>query len=153
MTIEKKIKGLISQSRELKPTLIVLYNDFDVEPEFNYVTDGSYNGVMNGCFPTGKSTILIGGVSWDGGVGDIRYGFDGESTFNIVCIDQNGDLANTDNLKNTLFEITVEVEAEYTPQELSEIYHACSILTRGGNEKLVELASRIGFQRPRPNQS
>jgi len=40
-------------------------------------------------------------------------------------------------------------EEEYTPQELSEIYHACSILTRSGNEKLVELASRIGFLRPR----
>mgnify|MGYP006362055691 CR=1 FL=1 len=73
-----------------------------------------------------------------------------QTQFIIVVQDFEG-LA-VDNITYSLFEIDVLDNTEYNAFELSKLAHAQSILFGSGSEKLIALAEKIGFPRPRPNK-
>ena len=70
------------------------------------------------------------------------------SQFIIVVQDFEG--VAVDNITYSLFEIDVLDNTEYNAFELSKLAHAQSILFGSGSEKLIALAEKIGFPRPRP---
>jgi hypothetical protein len=73
---------------------------------FEYQNTGSYAVWSNSLFTIDKSTMVVGGPTWDGGTGYFSYGFDGDSLGLIISRDFSNSYLN-DNLKNTFLEIRV----------------------------------------------
>jgi len=73
---------------------------------FEYQNTGSYAVWSNSLFTIDKSTMVVGGPTWDGGGGYFSYGFDGDSLGLIISRDFSNSYLN-DNLKNTFLEIRV----------------------------------------------
>jgi hypothetical protein len=74
---------------------------------FTYGAPGVYYVNSNGLFTENKSTIVIGNVTWDGGSGIIKSGFDGNSYGIINTALANGDPQDNASLINTPIEIRV----------------------------------------------
>jgi hypothetical protein len=73
---------------------------------FEYQNTGSYAVWSNSLFTIDKSTMVVGGPTWDGGTGYFSCGFDGDSLGLIISRDFSNSYLN-DNLKNTFLEIRV----------------------------------------------
>ena len=74
---------------------------------FTYGADGLYSVESNSLFIQNKSSIVLGNVTWDGGSGILKSGFDGESYGLIVTALTNGDPVSNNSLINTMLEIRV----------------------------------------------
>lgn len=74
---------------------------------FSYNNDGYYAANSDNLFTIGKSSIIVGNTTWDGGSGLISSGFDGNSFAAIVTTLTDGTPARTGGLLNTLIEIRV----------------------------------------------
>lgn len=74
---------------------------------FTYNNDGYYAANSDNLFTIGKSSIIVGNTTWDGGVGLISSGFDGDSFAAIVTTLTDGTPGQTGGLLNTLIEIRV----------------------------------------------
>ena len=87
------------------PVVTVLENTIG-DIRFEYGNTGSYGVWSNSLFTIDKSTMVVGGPTWDGGTGYFSYGFDGDSLGFIISRDFSNSYLN-DNLKNTFLEIRV----------------------------------------------
>jgi hypothetical protein len=87
------------------PVVTVLENTIG-DIRFEYGNTGSYAVWSNSLFTIDKSTMVVGGPTWDGGTGYFSYGFDGDSLGFIISRDFSNSYLN-DNLKNTFLEIRV----------------------------------------------
>jgi hypothetical protein len=74
---------------------------------FTYDIVGGYLVNSNNLFTNNKSSVIVGNVTWEGGSGIIRSGFDGDSYIIITTNSVDGTLENNDSLLNTLIEIRV----------------------------------------------
>lgn len=74
---------------------------------FTYGSEGNYLVNSNALFIENKSSIALGNVTWDGGSGTIRAGFDGSSVGIILTTLTDGVVASTGSLINTIIEIRV----------------------------------------------
>jgi len=74
---------------------------------FIYRGDGNYGVKSDGLFIVLKSTMLISNVTWDGGSGIIKSGFDSAYDGFVVTALVNGDPINNGSLINTPIEIRV----------------------------------------------
>lgn len=73
---------------------------------FTYHSAGQYFCYSDGLFINPKSTIMLGNVTWDGGSGIIKSGFDGEVGL-IITSDYNNESADNYAIFNTPIEIRV----------------------------------------------
>lgn len=74
---------------------------------FTYVGVGSYFVFSDGLFTQNKSSMIVGNVTWDGGSGIIKSGFDDESSGIIITSLVDGTNVNNGSLLNTPIEIRV----------------------------------------------
>ena len=74
---------------------------------FTYLAGGVYGVVSNNLFIQNKSSIALGNVTWDGGSGILKSGFDGDSDGYVVTALINGDPVTNGSLLNTMLEIRV----------------------------------------------
>jgi len=73
---------------------------------FTYNSAGQYFCYSDGLFINPKSTIMLGNVTWDGGSGIIKSGFDGEVGL-IITSDYNNEPVDNYAIFNTPIEIRV----------------------------------------------
>jgi len=89
------------------PVVTVLENTIG-DIWFEYQTVGYYHVRSGGLFTVGKSAIIIGGPTWDGGGnGYFSYGFDGNDTALITNRNFLNDYVNNGSIVNTFLEIRV----------------------------------------------
>ena len=75
---------------------------------FTYNGTGGYHINSDGLFTVGKSAIILGGPTWDGGGdGYFSYGFDGDSLGIIHNRNFSNDYVNNGSILNTFLEIRV----------------------------------------------
>jgi hypothetical protein len=75
---------------------------------FTYNGTGGYHINSDGLFTVGKSAIILGGPTWDGGGdGYFSYGFDGDSLGIITNRDFLNNFVNNGSILNTFLEIRV----------------------------------------------
>lgn len=74
---------------------------------FTYDIVGGYLVISNNLFTNNKSSVILGNVTWEGGSGIIRSGFDGQSYIIITTNSVDGTPENNDSLLNTPIEIRV----------------------------------------------
>jgi hypothetical protein len=88
------------------PVVIVLENTIG-NVWFTYSGDGNYGVKSDGLFIVLKSTMIISNVTWDGGSGIIKSGFDSAYDGFVITALVNGDPINNGSLFNTPIEIRV----------------------------------------------